>query len=50
MTDLESEDYKPEKVNPKNIGYLVDAIFGIPIDEERDLPELTQNENLSIEI
>jgi HJR/Mrr/RecB family endonuclease len=50
MADLEWESDKPQKVNPKNIGYLVDAIFGVPIDGERDLPDLTQNENLSIEV
>lgn len=56
--DIESLS-KPQKVNPKNIGYLVDAIFGeniigdsfnLKFDRESKLPAIAQIESLAVEV
>lgn len=52
------EILKTKKVNPKNVGYLADAIFGqnsianefgLQFDKKKKIPAIGQNENLSKE-
>ncbi len=57
--EVEEIEVKTQKVNPKNVGYLVDAIFGVNVigdslnlqfDRKSKLPAIAQNERLSKKI